>query len=79
MKSENITQLARSVCPNWMSPTGDAHYRDVKKALETAWRQGMTDAAQLCVKEFVGTHDGFVAKHACEKAILAAALPNAES
>jgi len=44
---------------------------------ETVYKQIQTDAlfhaAQLCVKEFVGTNDGFVAKHACEKAILAAA------
>ena len=32
--NETPTQIARRICPNWMSPTGDAHYRDVKNALE---------------------------------------------
>lgn len=27
-------EAARSICPNWMSPEGDAHFRDVLKALE---------------------------------------------
>ena len=29
MNNETPTQAARRICPNWMSPTGDAHYRDV--------------------------------------------------
>jgi hypothetical protein len=28
------TRMAREVCPNWMSPMGNAHYRDVLAALE---------------------------------------------
>jgi len=39
------TEAARKVCPNWMSPEGDAHYRDVLKALE-AQAQGVTSAAK---------------------------------
>ena len=29
-----ITQCARELCPNWMSPTGDAKYRDTKTILK---------------------------------------------
>jgi hypothetical protein len=31
---ESPTDTARRICPNWMSPTGDAHYRDVKAEIE---------------------------------------------
>ena len=29
-----ITECARELCPNWMSPTGGARYRDVQKILK---------------------------------------------
>lgn len=38
-------EAARRVCPNWMSPEGDAHFRDVLKALEEQ-AQGVTSAAK---------------------------------
>lgn len=30
---DKITQCAREICTDWMSPTGDARYRDVRKIL----------------------------------------------
>jgi hypothetical protein len=56
-------------------PATIGHY-PLREKIHAVWQQGMQEAARLCVKEFVGTNDGFVAKHACEKAILAAAWPN---
>jgi hypothetical protein len=35
-----LASLARKVCPNWMRPTGDAHYRDVLRALQAAYQLG---------------------------------------
>jgi hypothetical protein len=43
------TEAARRVCPNWMSPEGDAHFRDVLKALEDQRRQGALDEAKKAV------------------------------
>jgi hypothetical protein len=31
---ETPTQTARRLCGNWMHPTGDAHYRDVKTEIK---------------------------------------------
>lgn len=38
-----LSRLAREICPNWMHPTGDAHYRDTKRALEMAYNMGFLD------------------------------------
>lgn len=45
------TEDARRVCPNWMSPEGDAHYRDVLKALEDQRRQGVADCIATIAHE----------------------------
>lgn len=54
--AEELSQMARKVCPNWQQPEGDAHYRDVLKAIADAHlagelsgiQKGMVQAADIC-------------------------------
>lgn len=41
--SDKLTLIARRLCPGWLTPTGHAHYCDVKKALKEAYEIGQAE------------------------------------
>lgn len=51
---ESLTAIARRICPNWMHPTGDAHYRDVKRELERATEELRRERDKLKEEAFHG-------------------------
>lgn len=53
-----LVGLARRVCPNWQSPTGDAHCKDVRRILEEAYDLGFDRGKAAAEREITASSSG---------------------